>query len=99
MKKRFFALLLVISMVLLMFSGCGKKDQADSGDTKKTTSDKSADKDTGDKKETGSSDTSDSSTASKYQTTYGSKMFDNVKIKVQLFDRSNAPEGSTIENR
>lgn len=100
MKKRFFALLLVISMVLLMFSGCGKKDQADSGDTKKTTSDKSADKDTGEKKETGSSDTSDSSTASKYQTTYGSKMFDNVKIKVQLFDRSNAPEGSTItENR
>lgn len=35
-----------------------------------------------------------------YQTTYGSKTFDNVTIKVELFDRSNAPEGSTItENR
>lgn len=34
--------------------------------------------------------------SSKYQTTYGSKKFDNVKIKVELFDRSNAPEGSTI---
>lgn len=41
-----------------------------------------------------------SGTASKYQTTYGSKQFDNVTISVELFDRSNAPEGSTItENR
>lgn len=33
---------------------------------------------------------------SKYQTTYGSKKFDDVTITVELFDRSNAPEGSTI---
>ena len=31
---------------------------------------------------------------SKYQTTYGSKQFDGVTISVELFDRSNAPEGS-----
>ena len=31
-----------------------------------------------------------------YKTTYGDKQFDNVTIKVELFDRSNAPEGSTI---
>lgn len=31
-----------------------------------------------------------------YQTTYGEKMFDDVTITVELFDRSNAPEGSTI---
>lgn len=38
--------------------------------------------------------------ASKYQTTYGSKQFDNVTITVELFDRSNAPDGSTItENK
>lgn len=38
--------------------------------------------------------------ASQYQTTYGSKQFDDVTISVELFDRSNAPEGSTIlENR
>ena len=104
MKKRFFAFLLVLCMVSLMLSGCGKNDdQTDSGDTKKTTSDKSTDKGTDkgtDKKDTDSTDTDNSEAASKYQTTYGSKMFDNVKIKVQLFDRSNAPEGSTItENR
>jgi len=35
-----------------------------------------------------------------YQTTYGDKQFDNVKITVELFDRANAPEGSTItENK
>ena len=38
--------------------------------------------------------------SSKYQTTYGSKKFDDVTIQVELFDRSNAPEGSTItDNR
>lgn len=35
-----------------------------------------------------------------YQTTYGDKKFDDVTITVELFDRSNAPEGSTItENK
>lgn len=35
-----------------------------------------------------------------YQTTYGDKQFDNETITVELFDRSNAPSGSTIlENR
>lgn len=31
-----------------------------------------------------------------YQTTYGDKKFDNVTINVELFDRSSAPEGSTL---
>lgn len=31
-----------------------------------------------------------------YKTTYGDKQFDDVTITVELFDRSNAPEGSTI---
>lgn len=31
-----------------------------------------------------------------YQTTYGEKQFDDVTITVELFDRTNAPEGSTI---
>jgi putative aldouronate transport system substrate-binding protein len=42
------------------------------------------------------SDTASAGGESKYQTTYGSKQFDNVTITVELFDRSNAPEGSTI---
>ncbi|WP_312431459.1 extracellular solute-binding protein [Lacrimispora sp.] len=41
-----------------------------------------------------------SAPGNKYQTTYGSKQFDNVTITVELFDRSNAPAGSTItDNR
>ena len=37
---------------------------------------------------------------SAYQTTYGDKQFDDVTITVELFDRSNAPSGSTItENK
>lgn len=31
-----------------------------------------------------------------FQTTYGSKKFDDVTITVEVFDRSNAPEGSTV---
>lgn len=31
-----------------------------------------------------------------YLTTYGDKQFDDVTITVELFDRSNAPEGSTV---
>ncbi len=100
MKKRIIAFLLILSMVLLMLGGCKKSDQADSGGSKKATSDKSTNKDTDNKKDSSGTDGGDTSSASKYQTTYGSKMFDNVKIKVQLFDRSNAPEGSTItENK
>lgn len=35
-----------------------------------------------------------------FKTTYGSKKFDDVTITVEVFDRSNAPEGSTvIDNR
>lgn len=33
--------------------------------------------------------TSGETKGSKYQTTYGSKVFDNVTITVELFDRSN----------
>jgi putative aldouronate transport system substrate-binding protein len=34
--------------------------------------------------------------SSGFQTTYGSKKFDDVTITVEVFDRSNAPEGSTV---
>ena len=41
---------------------------------------------------------SDVETTGDYQTTYGSKVFDDVSITVEIFDRSNAPEGSTVIN-
>lgn len=33
-----------------------------------------------------------------YQTTYGDKQFDDVTITVEMFDRSNAPEGNTLSD-
>ncbi|WP_349671837.1 extracellular solute-binding protein [Lacrimispora sp.] len=41
-------------------------------------------------------DTTKEKESSDFKTTYGSKQFDNVNITVEVFDRSNAPEGSTV---
>lgn len=43
-----------------------------------------------------SADTTEEKGSSDFKTTYGSKQFDNVTISVEVFDRSNAPEGSTV---
>lgn len=94
MKKRLLAGFITVCMLMTLASGCKKKgngaeDTAKNGSTKESTS-----------SETQSGGNTDSSKQSGYQTTYGSKQFDNVKITVELFDRSNAPEGSTItDNR
>jgi len=90
MKKRLIVLSLVISLVFLTFSACQNVNVQ--------TNDPAV-------QQSGSNQPSEvtdtpKATSSKYQTTYGSKKFNNVKIKVELFDRSNAPEGSTItENK
>ena len=85
MRRRFGAFILTTVMVSTLLGGCA------SGTTvQKTVSGKSG---TDQSKE-------ETTSASKYQTTYGSKKFNNVTITVELFDRSNAPEGSTItDNR
>lgn len=84
MKKKLIVCILAISLIILGISGCtGTKVPA--GDTNTQGGTAQIDQSTAPKQG-----------ASKYQTTYGSKKFDNVKIKVELFDRSNAPEGSTI---
>ena len=72
--------------------GCGSKTSSVDTDSNKNSSESS--------QETNQESEKTTSGASKYQTTYGSKMFDNVTITVELFDRSNAPDGSTItDNR
>ena len=72
--------------------GCGSKTSSVDTDSNKNSSESS--------QETNQESEETTSGASKYQTTYGSKMFDNVTITVELFDRSNAPDGSTItDNR
>ena len=94
MKNRVLASSLAVILASSMLFGCGGTQTVDNSSTKAE-----------DKKETTAGDSaqktdSDTATAtestSKYQTTYGSKQFDNVTITVELFDRSNAPDGSTI---
>jgi len=90
MKKRVIVLLLAVSLVLLGLSGCEKVNvQKDDTNAQQSSTDV-----------TEETNKAPDDKSSKYQTTYGSKKFNNVKIKVELFDRSNAPEGSTItENK
>lgn len=91
MRKRLFALLLVICMLSFFVAGCASKS---TGVQEQDSTSTAASGNKADSKGTESGDSAVSD--SKYQTTYGSKQFDNVTIKVELFDRSNAPEGSTI---
>lgn len=86
MKKRLIVSLLAISLALFVLGGC-QNFPVPTNDPVVPQGGTSQPAEVSVAPETGSS---------KYQTTYGSKKFDNVKIKVELFDRSNAPEGSTI---
>ena len=85
MKRRLIAGLLAAMMVISL-AACGSKGGSDTKDTKPAGTAGGETAGTSGNEETGS----------KYQTTYGSKQFDNVTIQVELFDRSSAPAGSTI---
>lgn len=87
MKKRVISLVLATVFATTMLAGCGIQKMPESG-TPST--------DKADTNNEGGQDAAEDDTPSKYQTTYGSKQFDNVTITVELFDRSNAPDGSTI---
>jgi len=88
MKKRVLASLMAMVLASTMLFGCGAKETDNTTSKTEVSTSKEADN-------VASTD-APTEEASKYQTTYGSKMFDNVTIKVELFDRSNAPDGSTI---
>ena len=90
MKKRVLAIIMAALVTSSMLFGCGNKTE-NSAPTETKTSETVEKTESSESKEF---------VESKYQTTYGSKMFDNVTITVELFDRSNAPDGSTItDNR
>jgi len=90
MKKRVFAIVMAAILATSMLAGCGTTAEKSSQEPTETKTEETAK--TEEKEE--------NFVESKYQTTYGSKMFDNVTITVELFDRSNAPDGSTItDNR
>lgn len=82
--RKTLALLLVLAMTSSIF-GC-----SNGNDSKNTNTSSSAG---------GAATTSSGTTGaatSEFQTTYGSKKFDNTTINVEVFDRSNAPEGSSV---
>lgn len=88
MKRRLLAGAMSLVLVSSMLTGCGAKS---------TQEDVSIDMAPAmDTNENAAAETTTQTQKSKYQTTYGSKQFDDVTITVELFDRSNAPDGSTI---
>ncbi|MBQ3891327.1 MAG: extracellular solute-binding protein [Lachnospiraceae bacterium] len=90
MKKRVFAIIMASILATSLLAGCGAKTETSSNEPTETKTEETA----------STEEKEDNFVESKYQTTYGSKMFDNVTITVELFDRSNAPDGSTItDNR
>ncbi len=84
--KQWLALFLVI-LIAVGSAGCGGNTEERGKETGNSE---------GESADTGESTTGAPKAASKFQTTYGSKNFDNVTITVEVFDRSNAPEGSTV---
>ena len=101
MKKKVISCMLAVSLLTATLFGCGsepgnEESSSAAGNGENQTVTPSSDTAGTDDNQEGQGEVQ----ASQYQTTYGSKMFDNVTITVELFDRSNAPEGSTItENK
>ena len=94
------ALLAALLAGSMLLGGCGQKE--DSGASPAGTEDKSSTPESGSRADSGeqTEGKEDGEENSGYQTTYGDKQFDNVTIKVEVFDRSNAPDGSTVtDNR
>ena len=98
MKKRLVSCMLASFLVFGSIAGCGSGGTESAGGQSSAPAAES--EDTGAEAASGEEVSAGGEGASQYQTTYGSKQFDDVTITVELFDRSNAPEGSTItENR
>lgn len=105
MKKKVISCMLAVSLLTATLVGCGNEpgsgessNTAGGGDNQSVA--QSSEPAGGNDTQGGQENQGGQAEASKYQTTYGSKTFDNVTITVELFDRSNAPDGSTItENK
>lgn len=83
MKKARKALAFLLALTSLTgLVGCGSNDESK---TSESTTSKTAEV-------TSATD----KTQSEFQTTFGSKTFDKAEVSVMVFDRSNAPEGSTV---
>lgn len=93
MKKKLISGLLTASLLTALLTGCGNGDSQSSssgaGNSNAESNQSSA-------QASGEAESEQSEPASQYQTTFGSKQFDGVTIQVELWDRENSPEGSTI---
>ncbi len=100
MKKRLLAVVLAATMVMGI-TACGGSQGGESKSAGGSETETSSNEGQEASEEADASEEAGASEGgSKYQTTYGSKQFDGVTIQVELFDRSNAPEGCTItDNR
>lgn len=87
-RKKMISCLLATAMTVTALAGCGSSADTSAGGSNSVDSSREAAASEG--------DSADQAGASKYQTTYGSKQFDNVTISVELFDRENAPAGTTV---
>lgn len=81
-KRKYLALFLLIATLFTMI-GCTANQEDNAGSSSKT----SATANEGEDVVVGSNE---------IQTTYGSKNFNDVTVSVEVFDRSNAPQGSTV---
>ena len=91
MKKKIISCLLAAGMFTAVMGGCNGQSNSSTPSNAPGSSGTQSNS-----QAQGSGSQQQTESASKYQTTYGAKNFDNVTVTVELFDRSNAPDGSTI---
>ena len=95
-RKKVLSGLLAFAMTASLFAGCGNAAETTSESGLETEAGSAAEAGGSEAEEASAGGEAEEASASGYQTTYGSKQFDDVTIQVELFDRENAPEGSTI---
>lgn len=93
-RNRGVAVMCAVILATGCFAGCGSQEKETGNmDTSKGSGSAAG-------KQDESQDGEKGGESSGYQTTYGDKVFDNAKITVELFDRSNAPDGvSLLDNK
>ena len=85
-KKKVLSGLLALAMTASLFAGCGNATET------KTEGSPAADTSGSEAAAASEAGGEEQASSSGYQTTYGSKQFNDVTIQVELFDRENAPE-------
>lgn len=107
MKKKLVSGLLSLSLILSALAGCGNDGSSgensstpSQGSKEESSQESTVEGEDSQESQDGGAEEGSGEAVSQYQTTFGSKQFDGVTIKVELWDRENSPEGVTItDNR